>query len=182
MSELQNPVDPMAGAPAADSAIHPPKTDAYAPVASRFPFLTPSGAGLAAICFFMPWVRFDCMGAQKTLSGADLANREAVFWLALAAAVAILAAVFYFRSQGALEKARPVVWIASLAGMGLLLVKYFSFSGGEKTPFGSITPKDIGLSIQPGAVGVLIGFALALIGVGGLKSEGTGAPGQAPPA
>ena len=124
-------------------------------------FLTPSGAIISIICFFLPWVRFSCMGEVKNASGADLGDS---FWIVFVAALAILLIYFIFYSKKELPKAKPFIIISSLIALGVMLFQYIKFSAGENTEFGRISPQDIGLSIQFGAIGTIIGFILSSIG------------------
>ena len=124
-------------------------------------FLTPSGAIISIICFFLPWVRFSCMGVVKNASGADLGGS---FWLVFVAAIAILLIFFLFKNRNELHKAKPLIIISSLIALGVILFQYIRFSAGENTDFGRVRPQDIGLSIQFGGIGTLIGFILSFIG------------------
>ena len=128
-------------------------------------FLTPTGAAFAVICFFLPWVEVSCDRRTRiSISGADMARNDGIFWLVLGAALVILASFFYFRSQKQLIQARPIVIFSSLVGLGVLLFKFFDFSKGTQILGRTIRPEDLGLSIQFGGVGTLLGFVLALIG------------------
>ncbi len=61
-------------------------------------FLSPGGAGLVIICFFLPWVKFKCAAddASHNMSGFDLANHANMIWLVLIAAVFIIGVFFYY--------------------------------------------------------------------------------------
>ncbi|MGB8658188.1 MAG: zinc ribbon domain-containing protein [Candidatus Zixiibacteriota bacterium] len=131
-------------------------------------FLSPAGAVIALICFFLPWVKFSCSGIEQTVSGSQIGGE---LWIIFAASVIILVVFYLFRNQKQLDKACPVVILSSLAGLAVLLFKFLKFATPQKTEFGTITLKDIGLSIQFGAVGTVIGLLMALIGSGFLKSQ-----------
>jgi hypothetical protein len=96
-----------------------------------------------------------------TASGADLGG---ILWLVLIGALASLGAFFYFRSQNHTEKAKPIILWSSLGALAILVIRYIMFISGEKTQFGTIRPKDIGFSIQFGAIGTVIGFVVSLFG------------------
>jgi len=128
-------------------------------------FTSPAGAGIAIICFFLPWVKFSCGGPPKYASGAELGG---VFWLVFFAALAIVGAFFILRSQKQTVKSRPVIIISSIVAMAVILFKYIEFANGGKS---GIRPGDIGLSIQFGGIGTIIGFVVALIGVSFLNLE-----------
>jgi hypothetical protein len=46
----------------------------------------------------------------------------------------------------------------------LIIFRYISFLGGEKTDMGVIKPSDIGMSLSYGGVLVLLGFVTSLLG------------------
>jgi Co/Zn/Cd efflux system component len=126
------------------------------------------GAILAAICFFLPWVKFSCSGIEKTASGSELGG---ILWLVLLAALVVVGAFFFFRNQGQIQKSKPIILVSSIVALAVMIVRYIIFMSGEKTQFGTIRPQDIGLSFQFGAIGTLIGFIVALFGTTFLKSD-----------
>jgi len=127
--------------------------------------LVPTGAGLAAICFFLPWLKFSCspdMKIKQTLSGYDL-GRE--YWVVFIAAIVIFGAFFYFNRSSDLKKARLIAFWGSLLALAFILFKYFAdYKSGIKTEFGVIDPADIGFTIEYGGYGILIGFIMAFFG------------------
>jgi len=131
-------------------------------------FITPAGAGIALICFFLPWASFSCMGEVKYQSGADLGG---IFWIVFLAALAILAAYFVFSNNKQLKKAKPIVIASSLIALGILLYQYIRYSVGVETDLGKIKLEDIGFSLQFGGVGTVIGYILALFGTTYLESN-----------
>lgn len=122
-------------------------------------FLTPSGAGIAAICFFLPWVKLSC--AEKTFSGADIGG---IFWIVFIAALTILGFFFFFKANKRIDMIKPAVVISAVVALGILIWKFFELQSGVKTDFGRVTAKDIGMEIQFGAVGTVIGFIISYIG------------------
>ena len=132
-------------------------------------FITPAGALVALICFFLPWVKVSCMGV-KTMTGADIASQNGLFYLIPLAAVAILVAYFFFKKVNDLKKIRLVTWISAGIALAIMIVEYLRLSGGTKTEFGTISAKELGLSIEFGAIGSLLGFVAALVGLRFLKT------------
>jgi uncharacterized membrane protein len=126
--------------------------------------LTPTGAGIAAVCFFLPWVQFSCGGYSRRVSGADIAGGDSSLWIVFGAAVVIIGAYLVFKAQRRVAASRPITILSSLAGAALLIFKGIEFSQPQQTMFGRISPQDLGLSIQPGALGTLAGFGLAFLG------------------
>ena len=125
-------------------------------------FFTPSGAILALICFFLPWVRLSCVGVERNYSGAD---EGGILWLVFAAALVILAAFYYFRSMDRLYQAKPFVIIGAAIALLVILIKYISFTQGIDTGYGKINYSDLGLTLQFGGMATIIGYILALAGV-----------------
>ncbi len=121
--------------------------------------LTPAGAGLALLCFFLPWGRFSCMGMHRVASGAGL-HFWGVFW----AAFLILAAGGALVFLGRIRHAQIAVVGAALYALGFLVVQAVRFSRGIHTPIGSIDPGTVGISPRFGGVGTVIGFVVAAAG------------------
>lgn len=156
-------------------------------------FISPAGAAVAVVCFFLPWVEVSCNsfgGRQiQSVSGADIGG---VLWIVFVAAVAIIVAVLVHRAQNQTHKAQPIVILCSIAAFVVMLIQYVRFSNdtsGQQTPFGKIRPEDLGFSfsLQIGGIGTLLGFVLALIGCAFLKphlahfdQDRTDNPGPAP--
>lgn len=118
-------------------------------------FITPGGAGIAAICFFMPWVK----ACGQSVSGAQMGG---IFWVVFLAAVAIVGAFFFFRSQNEVEKTKPVAIVGSLLGIGILLWKY------------SEARKQLGgmIDFEFGSIGTVVGLVASLLGATFLESTG----------
>lgn len=142
-------------------AVPPAKNEAE----DKRSFITPAGAAIAAICFFLPWVEFSCDGqTRNTASGADMAHNDGFFWLIFAATLVILAAFFFFRTQRQILKARPIVILTTMVSLGILIYKYIEFSNGARIFGRTYTPEELGLSLRFGGIGTFLGFALAGIG------------------
>jgi len=131
-------------------------------------FMTPSGAGLALLCFFLPWAEVSCVGQTKTISGADLGGQ---FWIVFVVAAIALCSFFYFNNIKALSKAKPIIIIASIIGLGFLGFKIYQFDQGIDTGFGKIKLSDIGFNPQFGSIGTLLGFLMAFVGSFGLSDS-----------
>ena len=140
-------------------------------------FLSPAGAVLAFICFFMPWVKFSCGGVTRSSSGADIGG---ALWLVPLAAAVILVAFFVLRGQKRVHRAKPFVIVSALVALAIMLIRYQNFVSEMKTQFGITRPEDIGLKIEFGAIGTVIGLAVALIGALTLTEESSIGP--SPPA
>jgi hypothetical protein len=141
-------------------------------------YLTPAGAVMAIVCFFLPWVRVSCApGVRKSFSGAQLGGP---FWLVLAAAVIVLAAFLFFHARRRLEWARPIILLASLAALAVIVIKSIEYAHGHPTPVGSIKP-DPGLRTKFGGAGTLLGHALAIVGTGCMRGRASPSGGPTSP-
>lgn len=124
-------------------------------------FLTPAGAMVALICFFLPWVKISCGRTVKTFSGPEIGG---IFWLVLVAALVILVVFFYFRNKTRIEKTKPVAILASLFAFAVMFIKYFSLVWGQMNVLVRAGTKPMHFNIHVGAIGTVIGFVLVIIG------------------
>ena len=144
------------------------------------------GGGIAFLCFFLPWIKFDMssLGLDQaipqlkgalTISGFKMATGNAnLITLALIAAVAIIGICIYMLYEKTPWKSRIPVLICSGIGFLLVLFTLIRFMQGisEGTRLAgeilkSTTAKvelDKIVNFQFGGFGAVIGFALALIG------------------
>lgn len=152
-------------------------------------FLTPSGAILALIAFFLPWVKLTCSGQVHNINGFQMAKQDGVYWVVFAAAILILVAFFFLKSKWSLGKIKKLSMVSCLAGMGILLYKYFDFkssmdsmqqfmgsSGNWQQSLQQSGAQDLQLVIQFGAYVCLFGFVLAGLGALFMKEEGESRP------
>ena len=122
------------------------------------PFLTPAGAGIAIICFFLPWVKVSCGTITVEASGARIGG---IFWLVFAIAILIIISFFYFRSRKDHAIGKLIAIYGSVLSMLVILYKFITtFSGGSV----DINMSDFGSVIRPGAFGEFFGFIMALAG------------------
>jgi hypothetical protein len=150
--------------------------------------LTPAGAGIALVCFFLPWVEFSCGEMKKSISGSEMGG---IFWVVFGAAALCLLAFFYFKNNEEVERAKPVVILCSLVALGIILYKYFDFKSGAQTGLQGLSQlsqmpnfqgtfgdqanmPEIGIHIKYGGIGTIVGFVLSLLGGLTLGSSGGG--------
>lgn len=107
-------------------------------------FITPAGAGIAIVCFFLPWVRISCVRAY-TFTGLEIAQLKAIYWLVLGGEVAVVA-LWLLR--------RPL--LAAAAALVPLMVIVAPVVRGERTR--------IDLELQIGAYGTVLGLIAAALG------------------
>lgn len=115
-------------------------------------FTTPGGAGLAAICFFLPWIR----ACGQDISGSQIAsNGEALLWLVLIAAIVIVFGFVVYEGQDNLEKLKPFVLGGAILSLIILVIEYVKVSEQGSGMF----------EVRYGSVGTLLGFIASLFGL-----------------
>ena len=162
-----------------------------------------SGGGLSAVGFFLPWVSFSCSGEERVFTGATLAQEGSPqLWLILGLGVLLvgLAVLFLMGPQSApaptndldVESIKRelsferryalghfVVLLASLCGLGLLIVEYVQQSRNTES-FG-YTLSALGIQIEGGAWASSLGFCAGCIGsILGLRSAPKDSSDQGP--
>ncbi len=133
------------------------------------PFLSPFGAALALVCFFLPWGELSCFPVHITRTGAQIGGP---LWLVFGAAIAILAAAAIFPCLPLLGprigRARcmamkqGIVLAAALVGIVGLIATQIRLAAGYGTILGRIRPSDLGAEIGIGGPGTVIGMVVAL--------------------
>jgi hypothetical protein len=119
-------------------------------------YITPSGAGLAAICFFLPWFR----ACGQDVSGSQIAsNGESLLWLVLIAAIAIVGGFFMYDEQNNLKKLKPIVIGGAILSLLILLIKYAQLRNQGNGMFEGV------FELRYGSFGSLIGFIATLFGL-----------------
>lgn len=129
-------------------------------------WLTPSGAVVMGVCFFLPWARFSCSGWNFSVSGADLGG---ALWLLPVAAVIILAAFFALKGRKREQISLLITLLATVIAVIALSWKLISIATGPKPAFGLIKPHDVGFRLDLGGIGVVLGLVGVIFG-GGSRS------------
>ena len=130
-------------------------------------FLSPAGAGLVLICFFLPWVRVSCGGKEMIISGHNLGG---AFWIVLGASAFSLFSFFYFQKRRKIKNASPFLLAGTLTALGIILYKYISIVRDPKIPF-YIPASAINVDIKFGAIGTILG--LLMVGAGSMLLRST---------
>ncbi len=128
-------------------------------------FLTPAGAGIAIICFFLPWVKVSCGTVTVQATGAQLGG---IFWTVFAAATIIVLSFFFFWKRRELIKARLVTLIGAVFSVALMIYKFVAAFGGNPS---DINMSDIGGVLRIGAFGSFAGFLLSVLGTAFMVDE-----------
>jgi hypothetical protein len=119
-------------------------------------FLSPTGAGIVLICFFLPWVRVSCAGKEIIISGANLGG---IFWLVFVAGILTLLSSIYFKRRGKIKNAKPIMLICAVIALGTIAYKYISAVRNPDIPF-YVPASAINVDIKIGAIGTIAGLLM----------------------
>jgi hypothetical protein len=122
--------------------------------------LSPSGAGIVLICFFLPWLRVSCGTKKMILRGSDMGG---ALYIVLGAAVVMIAAFIIYKYLGQAHRSRYVFLGASLLAIGTIIYEYIYVALNPDIPF-YIPGKMIGFELKIGAFGTILGLILAASG------------------
>jgi putative flippase GtrA len=115
-------------------------------------FITPAGAGIAIICFFLPWLRLSCL-RELEFTGVEIAHFRSIYWWVLIGE----AAVVVLWTLGKLKLLRrSALYVAAAATVPLAII-FAPVLKGERT-------RGLDLELQVGAYGTILGLAAALLG------------------
>lgn len=115
-------------------------------------FITPLGAIIALICFFMPWM--EIVGIR--ISGFTRIKYSPLIGIALIANLAIVGLSFYMIIRDTSWKSKVLIFIIGGIGISVLLQAYFNLRRLLEV---------IEITGKFGFWGTVIGFALAVVGV-----------------
>jgi len=132
-----------------------------------------SGAALAILCFFMPWLLVSCGGQTAKVSGWDLAAGTTVgagfsaqqipgkpiLFLVLLAAVGVIALAYLAYKRGTLMPKMDGYGLIGLGALALLIL-FISFSGAKEQG----AQQGIYVDIEFGLWGAVIGYLGAIVG------------------
>jgi predicted transporter len=121
-------------------------------------FLSPTGAVITIICFFLPWAK-GCGGSK-----ASATEIGGVLWLVLFAAIAILVIFFIHHSNNEDHKAKPIITISALVGLGAIIAQVLISFNQVKHLFSRAEIGDMIEFMDIGAFGAILGLILALVG------------------
>ena len=128
---------------------------------SKAIFLSPAGAALTLVSFFLPWAKVSCAPIHRTVTGPSLGG---LFWLVIPLGAAILLCFFYFMRRLAVGRSRP--FIAAISGAALAIIVGKSLMLAENATSG-VSGKAAGacsFKIEFGGVAVFGGLVISLVG------------------
>ena len=122
--------------------------------------LTPAGAGLIMISFFLPWMRISCMGTDS-YSGQDFGG---IYWLVFAMAAAIFVAYVILNLFKRLDLLWRVVTAAVVVSLAVIIYGCLEISDGKRVLLFKVGPEDVDLRLQSGGYGTILGYLVAGFG------------------
>ena len=119
--------------------------------------IIPIGGILVIMCFFFPWIRACNMDISGVQLASDKRVGDPVFWIVLVAGIVIFLGYLVFK-----ERSKVSAIISSFAGLAILAWKVIG-------PLSSGEARQIGMSLQIGGYGTVLGLILSL--AGGIVAE-----------
>jgi len=132
-----------------------------------------SGAALAILCFFLPWMMVSCGGQTTEVNGWDLASGtvvgsgfaaqqiegQPILFLVLLAAFGVLALAYFAFKRGSLTPVMDGYGLIALGAVPLLIL-FFQFSGVKD----QAAQQGVYIEYQFGLWGIVIGYIAAIAG------------------
>lgn len=128
---------------------------------SKHLFLTPAGAALIAVCFFLPWIKISCMGTAS-YSGFDCGG---VYWVLFIAGIEMFAAYFLLRRLKRINLLPTIVSASSVVSAAVIIYGVLTMASGKRILLIRVGPDDVNLRLQIGAYGTLLGYSMAWAGI-----------------
>jgi len=123
---------------------------------SKFHNLTPAGALLIVISFFLPWINVRCAGKKVGVSGQQFAEGDPILWLVPVGAIITL--IIFFSYKDKLHKAKIAIVVPTIVGGIILGIKIAEFVDKYEKQIDSMEP-------NVGIFGIGLGYILVVTGV-----------------
>jgi len=133
-------------------------------------FISPAGAGIILICFFLPWLKVSCGGKNVILSGSNIGG---IFWLIFGLAVVALVISIIFRQEIKIRLVKSTLLACSFVSAAIILYKYIAVAVDPDIPF-YVPSSMVHFELKPGAIGIMLGLLMIFSGaplIGEAKSE-----------
>ena len=135
------------------------------------PWLSPAGAVIAFICFFLPWVEVRAVVKKIMGSGFTFAQDEMLLWMVPVFALIIFALFVMLRKKESLLGLKVAVIIFAGLGMFMMIMTYLSI---EQKLSGFFVKQITSYEIKIGLPGTIIGFLISFISAVFIKSTRIG--------
>ena len=131
-------------------------------------WLSPAGAILILICFFLPWLEVSCSGKKIIGSGLTFAQKAAPLWLIPAFAILVLLLSVWYWKGLSLNWFKILSVILAVLGILMLVFTYISI---EQKLSGFVVKRITSHQIKSGIIGTAIGFLLVIASALGLRTS-----------
>jgi 4-amino-4-deoxy-L-arabinose transferase-like glycosyltransferase len=123
-------------------------------------FISPTGAGIILICFFLPWMKVSCGSKDMILSGAGIGG---IFWLVFASALTMLFLFIFLVKRVRRLFLRVVFLLGSIVSAAVLFYKYATVASDPEIPF-YLPQGMVKFELKTGALGTILGLAMTTFG------------------
>lgn len=134
---------------------------------SLFAWLSPAGAVIILVCFFLPWLEVSCSGKKIIGSGLTFAQKAAPLWLIPAFAVLVLLLFIWYWKGLSLTWFKILLMTLAVLGIVMLVFTYISI---EQKLSGFVVRKITSHEIKSGLIGTAIGFGLIILSALGVRA------------
>lgn len=134
---------------------------------SLIAWLSPAGAVIILVCFFLPWLEVSCSGKKIIGSGLTFALKAAPLWLIPAFAVLVLLLFIWYWKGLSLNWFKILLMCLAVLGIVMLVFTYISI---EQKLSGFIVKRITSHEIKGGLIGTAIGFVLVILSALGVRT------------
>jgi len=131
------------------------------------PWLSPAGAILVLICFFLPWLEVRCSGKKIIGSGLAFANKAFPLWAIPMFALLIILLFVWYQKGLSLKWFKIGSIVLASFGLSMMILTYI---GIEKKLNGFIVRKIASHQIKVGLIGTVIGFIFIILSALAIKT------------
>lgn len=122
-------------------------------------FISPAGALIAGICFFLPWLEVSCV--NRKITGAGIGS---IAWGIPALCLIILLLFFYYYYNTNLKKSKPFIISGAITGIIIIGIIAFKFMQQIDVKYPDRSLQDLGIHIRYGILGTLGGLITSILG------------------
>jgi len=134
---------------------------------SLLAWLSPAGAIIILVCFFLPWLEVSCSGKKIIGSGLTFAQKAAPLWLIPAFAILVLLLFIWYWKGLSLNWFK--ILLMSLAVLGILML-IFTYISIEQKLSGFVVRRITSHQIKGGLMGTAVGFVLVILSALGVRT------------
>ncbi|MCI0494662.1 hypothetical protein L0Z72_06610 [candidate division KSB1 bacterium] len=130
-------------------------------------WLSPTGAIVILVCFFLPWLEVSCSGKKIIGSGLTFALKAAPLWLIPAFAILVLLLFIWYWNGLSLTWFK--ILLMTLAALGILML-VFTYISIEQKLSGFVVRRITSHQIKGGLIGTGIGFVSIILSALALRT------------